>query len=265
MNVNAPSFSRVCINNSYHLAVLSWNLNGKFLAYLSCPDFDVQMRGLDVFCVQETHLRPEQESMVPEIAGYEWFFASRRVPGKGRVHGGVATLVRRSLKAKFCGEWSATDMLVLQIADLLLVNVYVLPVNSICDYRLWQRAHPWYLYLHLLDDLAERGHRVSSHGDLNARPGASVPTFDTHPPRVVDDLKLTIRGRQLLAVCSRNKYIIVNGCSNVDGDHRGFTYYRHQDASTPLYRSTIDFTIVSSNIFDRVEPVTLPGLMNESS
>nr|GAT48048.1 predicted protein [Mycena chlorophos] len=210
------------------------------------------MKGVDVLCVQEMNLRPDQQSLVPEVEGFEWFFALRKMPAGQKAWGGVATLVRRSLKARFCGEWSAADMLVLQIADLLLVNVYILPVNSRCDYRMWQEIHPWHAYLALLDNLAAEGRRVSSHGDLNARPGLEVPQFDEHPPRIADDLELKERGEQLLEVCTRNKYIIVNGCWGIEGEHGGFTFYRHADTTIPAYRSTIDFTIVSLSVLGRV-------------
>nr|GAT53353.1 predicted protein [Mycena chlorophos] len=122
-----------------------------------------------------------------------------------------------------------------------------------CDYREWQEIHPWRLYLALLANLAAKGHRVSSHGDLNARPGLEVPDFDQHPPRVVEDLELKPRGKELVDVCTHNRYIIINGCSSIAGEHGGFTFYHHADTSIPGYCSTIDFTIVSLSLLDRVE------------
>ncbi|KAJ7081486.1 hypothetical protein C8R44DRAFT_905282 [Mycena epipterygia] len=173
-----------------------WNINGAFSLQMSCPDFRKDLERYDINLFQETHLRPQQHESIEVSQGYSLVSRTRRPKASfDKSWGGNAAVIRSYIPFKYNEHYSGPDSMAIQINNLLIYNVYLLPESS-----QWAGA----LEKDPCDALAaslalayNAGFEVTLHGDLNART-ASLLAYPTDPPRKsLDIVEPSTRGKWL--------------------------------------------------------------------
>ncbi|KAJ7193945.1 hypothetical protein GGX14DRAFT_587402 [Mycena pura] len=79
------------------IVIVSRNMNGTLIKNLARPEFRRIFDRLDVFLVQETHLRPDQRDMVRNIPGFDTFVISHPMPVGHNTAGGVTAFASQKM------------------------------------------------------------------------------------------------------------------------------------------------------------------------
>lgn len=196
----------------------------------------------DVVLLQETHLRPGQEAQLPLPQGYDCFgLACPDSEDMTRQQGGLLAVYKTSLAIENVTPPAETELMLLKLAGVYLINVYLPPPGS-----------PWVpdpcrmpiqRLTELLTPLAiAELPLVLLAGDFNARIGdrhCSLPRSspDTLPPNE--------RGSRLLQLCEDLDFQIVSG-SHFQTEHSRsrFTSFQHNG------NTVIDLVVASAQLLN---------------
>lgn len=214
---------------------MSWNINGDLKAKMLCPEFINIILQYDICLLQETHLYPlEHESLkLPEN------FNVISLPRKYKKtfvkqFGGVIAFYNRHLNISYNKKLSNSDIMVLMLDKLLLVNAYILP-----EYQTWDAftdVDPFQRLQETLTGLQELNQPVLLVGDLNARTGCRG-THD-HARKSKDGI-LSTRGRALIDSCTQLDLILLNGISLFETKTLKFTSFQ------PRGQAVVDYAIAN--------------------
>ncbi|PSR71854.1 hypothetical protein PHLCEN_2v12270 [Hermanssonia centrifuga] len=240
-NVSLDEDTIALNNDSCSLKILSWNIHGGLASKLLKPSFCKVLEQFDVVLLQETHLRPEQEHQLTLPAHYVMFVESRpNSEWLGQTGGGVVTLVRSSLLPTARGTLSGPDLLVVNVADICIVNCYLPPCNS-----------RWAAFATISPDeklaqtmaacCANSDNLVLLAGDLNARTNTQQPLVKHFSRTSPDKAAVSGHGRFVLQLGSDCDLQILNGSllQNPPSLHL-FTSFQ------PNGRAVIDYFLASS-------------------
>ena len=231
------------VNNTFlpkPLKIMSWNINGDLKAKMLCPEFTNIIKQYDICLLQETHLYPlEHESLnLPDS------FKVISLPRKYKKtfmkqFGGVIALFNRRLDVSYNKDLSSSDIMVLALNNLILVNAYILP-----EYQTWDAftdVDPFQRLQETLTALQELSQPVLIMGDLNARTGyRSTPQ---HTRKSKDD-HLSTRGRALIDSCMHLDLILLNGIQQFESKTQSFTSFQ------PRGQAVVDYVIANKTGLD---------------
>ncbi|THU97582.1 hypothetical protein K435DRAFT_796379 [Dendrothele bispora CBS 962.96] len=206
------------------------NVNGDLRVKLERPEFKNDFKNFDVIFYQETHLRPNEHECIQVPDGFQMFVKSRPGPKDlRRPWGGVITFARTELNASVRNDLSSTDILSLEIQQCILVNAYILPVNS-TSWMEFTDVHPFEHLLRILIATYSMSLPVLIMGDLNARTG--ITQTNTAETRSSSDTTTCGRGSRLLRELQSTGYSIVNGCMKLGPTADRATSF-HGSSTTP--------------------------------
>ncbi|THU88225.1 hypothetical protein K435DRAFT_866515 [Dendrothele bispora CBS 962.96] len=232
----------VCVNL---LRVKMLNVNGDLRVKLERPEFKNDFKNFDVIFYQETHLRPNEHECIQVPDGFQMFVKSRPGPKDlRRPWGGVITFARTELNASVRNDLSSTDILSLEIQRCILVNAYILPVNS-TSWMDFTDVHPFEHLLRILIATYSMSLPVLIMGDLNARTG--ITQTNTAEPRSSSDTTTCGRGSRLIRELQSTGYSIVNGCMKLGPTADRATSF-HGSSTT-----VIDYALVNDLIRERIQ------------
>ncbi|KAF5340538.1 hypothetical protein D9758_015818 [Tetrapyrgos nigripes] len=163
--------------------------------------------------------------------------------------GGVATLVRSTLNARVCNDFSGPDLLTVEINSTLFMNTYVLPQCSHLDWHDWMDTDLFDFLCSKIKLTHEQGYPLIVIGDFNAHTGISRASAD-HPVRISLDSKAPDNhGKCLLECLGTCNTVILNGSEGVPGHHFSFTEHsntgKNDDGETVYNSSVIDYALAS--------------------
>ncbi|KAG7087512.1 hypothetical protein E1B28_013473 [Marasmius oreades] len=207
--------------------ILSWNVNGSFDAIVNGDVSHSMLENNDIILLQETHLYDGEHC--PSLEGYTVF--SRPGPRSLETDfnvpfGGVATLVRTSLRPVLREEFCGPDILAVEVSD----------------------KHPMQALKEIIAAADMLGLPYMIFGDFNARI-ASENSGDDQPVQISSDPVINSRGRDISQVCSDFGLTVLNGSWDVPGIHDGWTsHQKKKDRQTGevFYQcAVVDYGIVS--------------------
>ena len=222
--------------------MLCWNMNGVKEKF---DNSDVQLifADYDILVIMETHFKVRHKCPL------DFYLAGRSVnmcTTTGR--GGVAVYVKRTLTDLSLRIWEnvCPDAIVLEIlnTNAVILAPYIVPDNS---------KYKFEKIFSLIDFIIKnfKNKYLYIMGDLNARCGtpSSMYHYDCNP-----DTTINSNGRKLLALCSDNDLVLVNGLHHNGKTHDSkFTYFRGKLRSQNdwLITNTID-TVTSFRILPKL-------------
>ena len=227
---------------SHQLKILCWNVNGDLKAKMLCPDFLNTITQYDMCLLQETHLYPlEHKSLnIPES------FKVISLPRKykkafKKQFGGVIAFYNKNISVSLNTSASSTDIMVLDLEDLTIINVYILP-----EYQTWDKftdVDPFQSLQESLTSLQERNCPVIAMGDFNARTGLiGSPNY----PRKSEDVSISTRGRALTLFCATSNFILLNGTALFGEKTQNYTSFQ------PRGNAVVDYLTVNETGLDAV-------------
>ncbi|PIL28203.1 hypothetical protein GSI_09740 [Ganoderma sinense ZZ0214-1] len=165
------------------IRLLSWNVHGNLALKMRTAWFQDELARWDITLFQETHLRPGQDSQLQLPPGFDCLSMAR--PESTRMthqQGGLLAVFRATLGVENITPPVETELMVLRVAGISIVNVYLPPVSSP-----WNPdpAHtPFQRLVELVTPLASQlGSCFLLVGDFNARLGQAARSL----PRVSPD------------------------------------------------------------------------------
>lgn len=224
------------------IQILSWNVHGRLALKLLDTKFRDIVSGCDIMLVQETGLRPGQEDALVLPTGFDVCAVCR--PDSeylSQSGGGVAAIYRSSLPVLCRADVHATDIMMIELDDVWLLNCYVPPQQS--PWFKGVRVSPWQAITEILTACTVGGQAVIIAGDLNARTAsrnAVLGPIRSSP----DEGRVCSHGRELLDTCDEFGLSILNGssCQLVDSIPR-YTSFQHSG------NSVIDYVVASQDLF----------------
>ena len=148
--------------------------------------------------------------------------------------GGVIAFFKRHLKVCFNKDLSSSDIMVLAIDKLMLVNAYILP-----EYQTWDPfadVDPFQALQETLTALQGHTSAVFLLGDLNARTGSRG--IHGHPSKSKDEF-LSSKGRALLDSCTLLDLVLLNGIQQFQSKTQKFTLFQ------PHGQAVVDYVIAN--------------------
>lgn len=235
------------------MCIRSWNINGSTPLKIACPDIIALIEDCDILLLQETHLRKDEDLLLHLPPNYSSISTSRPVRHSlGSPRGGVAAIYKSHLPV-VKHRATRTDILVLEIGSLILVNAYLPPASS-PTWR-WLEVDPMQSLVEVLIPLLATERPLVLTGDLNARTADLRPTVE-HPVRLSLDPKCNSRGLRLLAAAREYGLSILNG-TVLDRSLGALTSFHYNGSAL------VDYCIVSSRDIDLVcGMVTEPKLQH---
>lgn len=196
------------------ISICSWNVHGSLALKLTMPRFTDLLRDFDVILLQETFLRPGQEDSVVLPDGFSIFAASRPDSrAMAQQAGGVATLVRDTLRPRRLPCTTTADVLPILVRDeLIVLNVYLAPPSS--PWLSHDDIPPEQAMNECIASLAgqvDRGIHLCVMGDLNARTSSLSAQPLLYPRISPDAAPVSTRGRSLLSTCEEFDLVFLNG------------------------------------------------------
>lgn len=235
------------------MCIRSWNINGSTPLKIACPDVIALIEDCDVLLLQETHLRKDEDLLLRLPPNFSSISVSRPIRHSlGSPRGGVAAIYKSHLPvAKH--KATRTDILVLEIGTLLIVNAYLPPASS--PTWKWLESDPMQSLIEVLIPLLASERPLILAGDLNARTADLRPTVE-HPIRLSLDPKYDSRGLRLLAAARQYGLSVLNG-TVVDRSLGALTSFHYNGSAL------VDYYLVSSLDIDLVcGMVTEPKLQH---
>lgn len=172
-------------------------------------------------------------------ADYQMFSQSRRPKGLQRTWGGITTIVRRKLKPQCRHNLCTPDVLVLQIGNLLVFNVYILPETTSWEGVI--ESDPWLSLANVLCRVAASAADVILVGDFNARTASHSASF-LDPKRFSADATFFTRGTALLKLLDECACTILNGIPELEPTSASFTSFQ------PRGNAVVDYAICSRRL-----------------
>lgn len=210
------------------LTVASWNIHGNLVLKLASPQSSLlaELSNFDLVLLQESHLRPDQHLSLPIPKGYSVHAVSRPLsPHLSQMGGGVLAIMKDTLPFKIRLDLAhGTDIMVIQIGDLLIINAYVPPTTS--SWELWSDIEPVQILEQTLALCYATDNRILLLGDLNARTGSrqtQTSGFTRSSPDGTEDT----RGRNILEMLDDHEMFILNGCLQCPGRSDGLTSFQY--------------------------------------
>ena len=234
-----------------NISVLSWNVHGNFALKARTPWFQEELSRWDLLLFQETHLRPGQESQIPLPLGFDCLALARpETSNMAHQQGGLLAVFWSLLPVVNITPPMETEVMLLQVADTVVVNVYLPPVSSPWDpdpsrtpvQRLTELIIPATLHANPFILLV---------GDFNARIGLRSISLPRSSP---DPAPLTERGNRLLDLCADLDFEVVSGTDYQTADSRmRFTSFQHNGMAV------VDLVFASTALLDdyRLQDMTV--------
>lgn len=224
------------------IQLLSWNVHGNLALKVSTAWFQDEICRWDLLLFQETHLHPGQEAQLPLPRGYGCVALARpESPHLSHQQGGLLAVFCNSLAVEDITPPVETELMLLRVAGICIVNVYLPPISSP-----WN-PDPTRTPVQRLSELL-LPHSVDARpaflliGDFNACVGQMENTLacqspDTNPPNE--------RGMRLLELCRDLELEIVSGSSFQTPDScTQFTSFQHNGSTV------IDLVLAASALLD---------------
>ena len=215
------------------LKILSWNINGDLKAKMLCPDILNTITQYDICLLQESHLYPLEHLSLNLPISHDVISLPRTYKKTFKKQfGGVIVFFKKTLNVSLNKRASSTDIMVLDLDHLTLVNVYILP-----EYQSWDKfsdVDPFQTLQETLTGL--QGHPVIAMGDFNARTGLIA---SPNHPRVSQDVAVSTRGRALMSFCKASDFILLNGAQPFEKKSHTYTSFQ------PRGKAVVDYVIVN--------------------
>ncbi|KAF8161624.1 hypothetical protein B0H34DRAFT_796380 [Crassisporium funariophilum] len=171
-----------------------------------CPEFRNFLAQYDICILQESHLYPEEHGSLHPMNGHEIASIPRKYKRIfKKQYGGVVAIYKTACKVKI-NKLSSTDIMVIELDNLIVVNAYILP-----EYQTWDSfadVDPFVCLEEILTALREDPRPILLMGDLNARTGTCNITTQT---RTSADATVSTQGRALVRKLAELDLIIYNG------------------------------------------------------
>lgn len=221
------------------LSIICWNIGGNLLAKLSCPEIQLLIASHDVVFLQETHLLPNQDSLIIVPDGYEAISRPRpSTQSSKRAWGGLVVIFRIELNLMVKNEFSSSDIMAVEVLDCLLINAYIPPVRA--NWTVWTDECPFERLMSLLAILRAYNKPVIILGDLNTRTGPLSCGQSTERAHSADAHgSITVRGRRLNDNCCDNEWKMLNADSRYGVQGARYTSFQ------PRGNSVIDYALVN--------------------
>ncbi|KAJ7863648.1 hypothetical protein B0H14DRAFT_3444007 [Mycena olivaceomarginata] len=223
------------------LRIISWNIGGDLPIKIREKSTIKLINSNNVVFLQETWLRPEQEHSLPLPPGFILVARSRGNGGSmRRCRGGVAAIIRATLRFKVLEGISGPDLIALELENIFLVGTYIAPSTN-HSWGTWSDVH---LSVRFNEALAwcssQRFKCLAALGDLNGRVRDESPPSSSLPCHSADRV-LNARGRWIVDACEDNRLEILNGTRYEASSPGAFT--SHQ----PGGEGMVDYTLFSGD------------------
>ncbi|KAF5335817.1 hypothetical protein D9611_009572 [Ephemerocybe angulata] len=227
------------------VTIQSWNIAGNFAIKMACPDFREDLKKYDINMLQETHLYEGGLEAVDELQEYQMFSVERKYKElfRQKQWGGVVVVARKELGLSVNMQLTSTDVLVLEMDDLVLVAAYILP--EVSDWSMFEEASPFDRLVDVMAVLSQSEKRVLIMGDLNARTGCGG-AMAGRVRGSEDTGRKTPRGSALIRECEVNGYGIFNGMTKFGKGSERVTSHH-----AGVGEAVVDYVVGNSGALER--------------
>ena len=153
---------------------------------------------------------------------------------------------RSALKPVFREDLSGPDSMVIQLGNLLVYNVYLLPETSPWVGRL--EKDPCEALAASLALAYTANYHVALFGDLDARTVSRTAHPDDSPRTSMGKGNLTARGRWLCEIFEAYDLVFVGGAQQFGLDSGKFTSFQ---GKTAVHKTVIDYAVCSRDILPK--------------
>ncbi|KAM5531363.1 hypothetical protein V8D89_014956, partial [Ganoderma adspersum] len=193
----------------------------------------------DILLLQETHLAPEEENQLQLPAGYKCYALSRPQSAAGKHQGGgLLAIYCTTLHVLILTPLGETEVMLLRVDNLLIVNMYLPPPSS-----------PWITHLGLIPEehlcwvliplTGDPDHHLIVIGDFNACLGALAASL----PRISPDTTVSTHGRALQHLCQDLAFHVLNSTAFHAAQSR-MSYTSFQPGGSAV----VDFVLASGSV-----------------
>ena len=251
------------------MTVGCWNIEGANekinsvkISKLEQPFFEETLKHFDIFCVQETHLHPDEN--IPQVTGYVATPHSRKVSGNNRYFGGMIVYIKASIKnGTQIGHNFDVDTLEVKLlknffglkSDVNILFTYASPITSCYtksrDENILEKIECKYIGFDNLIIIGDLNGKTKEGEDFvvdenDRHSPINVPFYTTRDRFIgrenMDDHPIDEQGKIILDPCKSTGLRILNG--RIQGDKQGlFTRYSTRNVNEKP--SVIDYAVCS--------------------